>query len=273
MERSFSTDDTIELYVECGRGRVDVTATDTTETTVRITGERADDFLVEQEGHRISVVAPRRDGGFFGKEHRNEVVVSMPARSALTAKTGSADVVARGPLGAAWVNTGSGDVTVELVEGTTHVQSGSGDVKLDHLELDAKVKTGSGDVRVQRADSDLVIATGSGDVVVERVSAALAVKTGSGDVQVGESSEDLAFTTGSGDLHVALARRGRITAKGASGDILLGFAQDTPVWTDISTVSGRISSNLSNHGEPAEGQDFVEVRATTASGDIMLQQR
>ena len=45
------------------------------------------------------------------------------------------------------------------------------------------------------------------------------------------------------------------------------------MWTDITTASGRISSQVGGAGEPAEGQDFVEVRARTASGDITLEQR
>ena len=42
------------------------------------------------------------------------------------------------------------------------------------------------------------------------------------------------------------------------------------MWTDISTVSGAIRSNLEGAGEPAEGADHVELRAKTVSGDIVL---
>ena len=39
LDLTFDTPEPIDLYVENGRGTVDVTATSTTETTVRITGE------------------------------------------------------------------------------------------------------------------------------------------------------------------------------------------------------------------------------------------
>jgi hypothetical protein len=42
------------------------------------------------------------------------------------------------------------------------------------------------------------------------------------------------------------------------------------VWTDISSLTGRIHSTLSGAGQPAEGQDHVEVRATTVSGNVSL---
>lgn len=273
MEHIFDTPEPIELYVENGRGHVDVTATDTTETTVQVTGERADEFVVEHDGHSVAVIAPKRAGGVFGRDARAKVVVTMPAGSTLVAKTGSSDVAARGPLGNASVRIGSGDVSVELVEGEAELQTGSGDLRAVELRGDARVKTGSGDVVVQRSGAQLVIATGSGDVQVHRADGPLAVKTGSGDVAVGESAEDVSFSTGSGDLRIDVARRGRVTVKGASGDIHLGIPHGTPVWTDITTTSGRIASEIAATGEPAEGQDFVEVRARTASGDITLQQR
>lgn len=269
----FDTPSAVELFVQHARGRVDVTATDTAETTVVIRGERAREFVVEQDGDHVSVTSPRRDGGFFGRDPRAEVVVTVPAGSELTAKLASADLVGRGPLAGAWVNTGSGDIHLETVDGTTEVQSGSGDVRLDALADEARVKSGSGDVTVGRAAGALVVTSGSGDVRVGRAERPLAVKTGSGDVVVGDSTADLTFSTGSGDLLVDRAHRGRVTITGASGDVVLGIPAGTPVWTDVFTASGRITSDLPSTGEPAEGQDHVSLRARTASGDISLLQR
>jgi len=44
----------------------------------------------------------------------------------------------------------------------------------------------------------------------------------------------------------------------------------TPVWTDIDTISGDVSSRLDSLGQPAEGQDYVELRLRTVSGDITV---
>jgi len=40
--------------------------------------------------------------------------------------------------------------------------------------------------------------------------------------------------------------------------------------TDITTVTGTIRSDLQGAGQPQEGQDHIEVRAKTVSGDIAL---
>lgn len=273
MDHTFDTPDPIELYVEIGRGRIDVTATDTDTTTVTVTGEHAEDVLVEQRDGQVAVVAPRSTGFLAGGGRRHLVAVTLPTASALALKTGSADTRAEGEYGATWANTGSGDLSVELVTGPLEVQAGSGDIRLVELRGEGRIKSGSGDVTVGRVGAPLTVSTGSGDVAVDAVAASLAIKTGSGDVRVGESADDVSFSTGSGDLQVGVARRGRFTVKGASGDIRLGIPAGTPVWTDIATVTGRIHSDLGGTGEPADGQDHVEVRAQVATGDITLQQR
>ena len=44
------------------------------------------------------------------------------------------------------------------------------------------------------------------------------------------------------------------------------------MWTDLTTVSGTIHSNLEGAGQPEDGADYVELRAKTVSGDIILKQ-
>lgn len=274
MERSFETPRPIELYVESHSGTLTITASDVSQTDVVVTGKNAEDYVVEQRDDQIQVVAPKQGMGFLltGSGRGAEIRVTMPAQSALTVKIGSADTTVHGPIAGLWVTTGSGDLDADLVDGTTEVQSGSGDIRIAELSGTGAIKSGSGDVSISRC-ADLAIATGSGDVRIESVGGRLTIKTGSGDVHVGESADDLTLSTGSGDLTVEVAHKGRFKIKGASGDVRIGVPEGTPVWTDISTLSGRMRSDLTPVGAPDEGQDHLEIRATTASGDITLQQR
>ncbi|MCW2833808.1 MAG: hypothetical protein JWN68_1761 [Nocardioides sp.] len=273
MERSFETPQPIELYVECHSGRVTITAADVTRTEVTVTGKHAEEVVIEQREDRIQVVAPRSGMGFIvGAGQRAEISVVMPAHSALTVKAGSADTEVLGAVGGLWVNSGSGYLSVELVDGTSELQSGSGEIRVVELRGDARIKSGSGDVSIRRC-AGLTVSTGSGDVRIESVAGRLAVKTGSGDVQVGQAADDLALSTGSGDLDVGEAHKGHYVLKAASGDVRIGIPAGTPVWTDITTMSGRVQSDLTPVGPPTDGQDHLEIRATTASGDITLMQR
>lgn len=268
----FETHTPVQLYVELGKGSLQVTATDTTASHVEITGKDAEQVEVRQEGRRISVVAPRQRGGFFGADTGLDITITVPLTSELAVKTGSADVTVHGTVGSSEIKSGSGDVRLADLVGDTLVETGSGDVSIAVANAELRVKSGSGQVEIEHTEGEVAVSTGSGDVRIGRANGPAAVKTGSGDLRVGEARTDVSMSTGSGDLLVGTAHRGRLTVKGASGDIRVGVPAGVPVWTDISTVSGAIRSGLRGAGEPADGADHLELRAKTVSGDIVLDQ-
>lgn len=268
----FETRRPVSLYVENGRGTVTVRAEETAETTVELDGRHSDETIVRQAGDEISVIAPRMRTGFLGTDAQLDMTIAVPTGSALAVKTGSADVTARGSYRAGQVKSGSGQVSIEVLDGPAFVETGSGDVRIDTADQELRIKSGSGDIRVQYAGGSVSISTGSGDVEIGTNNAPAVVKTGSGDLNVVETHDDVAMTTGSGDFVIRSATRGKLTAKGASGDVHIGIPAGVPVWTDISTVTGDISSSLQGAGEPEAGADHVELRAQSVSGDIVLTQ-
>jgi DUF4097 and DUF4098 domain-containing protein YvlB len=254
MQKTFSTPNPVSLYVEIGSGGVTLHTDDTAETTVDVNGKNADGVVVEQRGDEIVVVARQSRGGFFGSGNDLDVHVSLPHSSRLTTKLGSADLRVMGRIG------------------QSMVRSGSGDVELEDVEAELVVETGSGDVAVDRIDGTATISTGSGDVMVETAGDSLQVKSGSGDLQVREALNDVALSTASGDLLIDRMHRGQLAAKNVSGDIRVGIPAGIPVWTDITSMTGSVRSNLEGAGEPEEGQDYIELRAKTVSGDVYLEQ-
>ena len=270
MKKSFDTPGPISLYVELGSGRLNTVATDTGEAIVEIKGPRAEEFHVGFNGKRIDVVAPH--GRFFGRGDSHDVRIQVPSGSELVTKTGSADTTTTGTLGLLALKTGSGDIEIERAAGPVVIESGSGDIKGQEFADELRIKSGSGDIDVRDVRGKTGISTGSGDVVLGTVHAKTVIKTGSGDLQVNRSEGDISLTTASGDLTIGAAPRGKVTAKNVSGDVRVGIPQGTPVWTDISTVSGDVRNNLVSAGKPAKDQDFVELRASTVSGDVHLRQ-
>lgn len=267
-EYRFETHSPVNLVVEISKGNVEVRCTDTTESTVLVEGKYADDVVVEQRGDAITVTEPGR-GRVFG-DNALHVAVVVPEGSNPAIRTGSADIQLHGRAGHAQLRSGSGDVTADTVEGHLLVETGSGEIRVDDVRGNLKVKSGSGDVEIGEAGGAASVSTGSGDVTVENARGTTVVKTGSGDLSVEEAHGDTSFSTGSGDVSIDHVHRGRVTVKGASGDVSIGVAAGVPVWTDITTVSGQIRSSLQGAGQPEEGQDHVEVRAKTVSGDIAL---
>ncbi|HEX6150117.1 DUF4097 family beta strand repeat-containing protein [Nocardioides sp.] len=269
-EYDFSTPEPLSLYVEIGAGQVDVTATDTAESRVELSGRHADEVVVELDGRNLRVVAPKRRAGFFTNDDSLFATITVPSRSDLAVRTGSADLGVVGEISSSHVKTGSGDVRLDILSGQSTVETGSGDVEIEDAGSALRVKCGSGDVRINSIRSGAAVSTGSGDVQIGASHGPAVVKTGSGDVRVVEADSDVSLVTGSGDLQIDTARRGKFSAKGASGSIHVGIPAGTPVWTDISTVSGRIHSNVEGGGEPTDGADHIELRATTVSGDVVL---
>jgi DUF4097 and DUF4098 domain-containing protein YvlB len=272
MNRQFETLQPIDLVVEIGKGRVRISAADTTETTVDVEGPDADEVAVTFEGKALRVIGPKHSGGFFSKEAALDVQVTLPTDSRVMVKTGSADIEVEGQVGDARLKTGSGDVTCDTFSGAASIDTGSGDIEVSEAHAELRVKSGSGDVSVGSCLLELSISTGSGDVEVGTANARTVVKTGSGDLKVVTANDDVSLSTGSGDLTVGSARRGRVSAKGASSDVRIGIPVGTPVWADLNTVTGKVRSSIESVGAPQEGQDHLELEARTVSGDIVLTQ-
>ena len=271
-ERSFEAHGPLQLFVENHSGLVHVNAHDTTEATVSVTGRDAEQVSITLDDGRLSVVAPRQRSGFFSGSSSLEMVVTVPTRSELMVKTGSADVVVDGTSGAASVKSGSGELRLSEIDGPAQLETGSGDISVQVVRGELRAKSGSGDVDVRRAESAIAVSNGSGDVRIGAAQGPAVVKTGSGDLRVVEATDDVSMSTGSGDVRIDTARKGRFSVKGASGDVEIGIPAGIPVWTDINTLSGSIRSDLEGAGKPEPGADYIEVRAKTVSGDITLSQ-
>lgn len=266
----FETHQPVELHVELGKGSLTITAEDTTETHVEVEGRDPDRVRVEQSGDRIDIVDQSSKSAFNFTSQGYSVTVTLPLHSRLAVKTGSADVQATGPVGSSLVRAGSGGVDLERLTGASSIETGSGDVAVHEADAELRIKSGSGDVSIGTTAGAVMVSTGSGDVELGRARGPVSAKTGSGDLRVVDAEDDVSLSTGSGDLEVGRVRRGTVVGKGASGDIRVGIPSGVPVWTDITTVSGQIRSGLRGAGQPQDGQDHVELRARTVSGDITL---
>jgi hypothetical protein len=280
MQKTFETPIPTSVYVELVSGDLTVDTVEpdhtvgsggTATTTVEVTGDRAEDVTVELRDDRVVVIAPRGTG-FLRRSPHLDIHVTLPHDSGLDAQLGSADAVVTGRVGEVNLRTGSGDLEISSASGPVLVESGSGDVTLGEVAGELRVKTGSGDVTVGSLGAPGAIATGSGDVVVRSAAQPLQLKTGSGDLTVEDAREDLALSSASGDHDVRRLHRGRVQSTSASGTIRLGVPAGVPVWTDIRTVSGSVRSDLGGAGRPEPGQDHLELRASTVSGDVVLQQ-
>lgn len=264
----------VRLRVEFGAGEIAINAEQTDRVTVDLSGSNeagqalVDESVVEQRGDEVVVDVPRRTG-FLRRNPQVVLRVAVPEGSRIDVRTDSGELETTGRLGEAKVKTGSGDIRIEHA-GDLNVQSGSGDVSVGAAEGTATLSTGSGDVTARELGGPARVSTGSGDIRVERVDGPLQANSGSGDLEVDSAASDVNLNTASGDQHVTRVARGRVKLNSASGDIHVGVTDGTPVWLDVNTLSGAVSSALSGGEPPVEGEDSVEMRVNTVSGDITL---
>jgi hypothetical protein len=216
--------------------------------------EAADQTRVALEGNNLVIHVPHGKGWAIFRWPKLNITVRLPAQSALTVRSGSADITCTGVYAESSVHTASGDVSVDRVLKEMSISTASGDVRVGYVGGDLRTSSASGDITVQHAAKDVEMHSASGDIEVARADGSVRGKTASGDIKVG------------------VARQGEIRAHTASGDVSVGVAAGTGAWLDLSTASGRTTSDLNLHGSPSTpaAGTSLQIKARTASGDISL---
>lgn len=255
---TFQTPEPLSLRIRNPAGQVLITAEETAETTVEILPrggsgrDGADGTRVELsgDGRHLDIEAPERR---FGSAGRLAITVRLPVGSRVSARTASADLTCRGPVGDLEVSTASGDVTADRVDGDTNAASASGDISFGTVTGSVECKTASGDVRAHS------------------VGGSCRATSASGDVSVGDCAGEVQVRTASGDVQIRQAERGAVHVTTMSGDVRVGVRRGTLVWLDLSTLSGHTRSDLETQQDaPADDAEVLSISIRTMSGDINL---
>ena len=226
-EHHFETLRPVDLYVEIGKGTVAGLAP-STPPSPRVEVERPrrrPTSASSRTAHRISVVAPQARGGFFGGDPRLDVTRRRPAgqhpggphRQRRHRRS-------RAPSASAQLRSGSGDIRLGTPQRSR--------ARRDRLRVTSASATPAASCGSRAAPATST---------VDHAEAALSVSTGSGDVAIGtggrphrrqdrlgrpRASPSRSPTSRSppaaATCVVTAAQRGRVTAKGASGDVRLG---------------------------------------------------
>jgi hypothetical protein len=205
--------------------------------------DRVDLFLV---GSRLRVHVPERR---LLRTPAFAIRVTAPTGAATRIAVASADTELRGEFGRVELTGASGDAVVESCS-------------------DLQLRTASGDARIGTVAGRATVGSASADLRVESVGGGLEVKTASGDIEVGSVSGDVSVTTASGDVGIDRAAGGTVGVKTVSGDIEVGVVPGLRVWLDLSSISGRMESQLDgDDGTAGDGPAQITVALRSVSGD------
>lgn len=261
MNYEFPSPGPISADIRIAGGELSVEAGDHDVITVSVephdrssaSQEAAEQTRVALEGRHLVVHAPHGKGWAVFRWPKLDIRVTLPAESTLSVKTASADARCTGTYNDVVARTASGDLFI------------------DRVSKDASVNSASGDVRLGWVGGDLTSHSASGDINVEHVGKDVDLTTASGDIEIGRGDGDVRAKTASGDVAVGVVHRGESRIHTASGDVSLGIAAGTGVWLDVSTASGKTTSDLAMSGSEAPGTGAaLQVKVRTASGDIAL---
>ncbi|HEY7101964.1 MAG TPA: DUF4097 family beta strand repeat-containing protein [Mycobacteriales bacterium] len=254
---TFDTPQPVDLRIRAASGTVSVTAADTTTSTVEVTPlddsarDLAENTAVRLDGDRLTVEMPERLVGFSLRRRRVDITITVPTGSSLTSRTASARVTATGRYAAATVNTASGQVSLDTVDGDAEVHCASGDVTIGSARA-TRVHSASGQVRIDRAGGDIE------------------VHSASGQIRIGVAEGSVNAKTASGDITVEDARTGTVSLNAASGDLHIGVRAGVTAHLDVSSVSGRIRSDLPVNDAAPDSGASLDVRARTVSGNVVI---
>lgn len=278
---TFPTPEPIAVTVEVGLGTVRIEASDRADTTVEVRPTHpdkkgdvaaAEQTRVDYDNGKLTIKAPGRGLRQFapwGGSESIEVQIQLPPGSGVRAEGGVLAFHASGRLGECWCKTGMGDIDVEEA-GAVHLTTAYGDVVVVRRVGPADIKTGSGAVRVGRIDGSAVIKNGNGDTAVDEVTGDLRVSAANGKITVGRADASVAAKTANGDVRVGEVAHGAVVAQTAFGALEVGIREGVAAWLDLSTGFGTVYNDLDAAPDPGGASGTVEVRASSACGDITI---
>lgn len=291
FDRTLKVTGAVGLSVRSGSGSIRVTQGPA--DTVRIVGRiRAHDtwFTGGDAGQRIRQIEQRppveqagntiRIGSFDDERALRGISISyditVPAATALDARTGSGSIEVGAIAGAVTATSGSGSLDIGRVSGAVVVSTGSGSIAVaGAARLDAR--TGSGSIRADAIGGPVTAKAGSGQIRVAVI--------GKGDVEVSAASGGVTVTgvdggarvsSSSGSVHVSGRPSGRWSIHASSGSVRLDLPADASFDLDAVSSSGSVETThpvtvtgaierRRLRGQVRSGGPLIEVRASSGS--------
>jgi len=261
-------------------GDVTVTASDRDDTVVVVrahddskAGDRkaAAETVVEYLDGRLRVSTPKHWTRFtpFGGGESVDVSIEVPTGSRLEADTGMGQLRTEGELGACRLKSGMGTIRVDHCA-ELWATTGHGDVVVDDVTAAAELRTGSGDVRVGRVGGTVTVKSANGDCILREAMGEARVRASNGDIEIGAAHASATARTANGDVRIHDVQRGVVVLETAAGELEVGVHEGVAAWLDLQSRYGTVRNSLDQGEAPAAGEDTVEVRATTAVGDVLV---
>ncbi|MGM1061748.1 DUF4097 family beta strand repeat-containing protein [Saccharothrix sp. Mg75] len=273
----FDTPGPVEVDLDIVYGSTWITAGDSTRTTVEVRPsdpgddkdvKAADTTTVEFRDGRLTV-RTRRSTLVFSKPGSIDLVVELPAGSAVTARGQLASFTGEGRLGECRVKTSAGHIRLQDT-GALDLETSSGDVAVARATGRVEVRTGSGEVRIGAIDGSGTVKNSNGATRLGEVTGEVRVNAANGEVVIDRAHGDVVARSANGHIRVHDVARGSVTLETTAGELEVGVREGTAAWLDVRSTAGRVRNELTTSDGPGGTDERVEVRGRTTLGDILV---
>jgi DUF4097 and DUF4098 domain-containing protein YvlB len=195
-------------------------------------------------GDVVTVTAKRKGSFLSGFQGKADILITVPAGTALTLETSDGDINVTGTTRGGVLKTSNGNIVLENVKGDFQGDTSNGDIEITTMEGSGLLRTSNGKVDIEDAKGEFNASTSNGAIIF------------SGEMTPGGSNR---LTTSNGKVTVQL--------------------QGTPsVNVDASTSDGKVSSNLAilatvtetNHLIGKIGAGEAALYINTSNGDVTI---
>jgi DUF4097 and DUF4098 domain-containing protein YvlB len=271
----FETASPVKLRVEVPAGRIFVTAETTGQTRIELTAlsskarKWVTDAEIAKNGDEIVVLVRQPSMFSWGFNRGVDVNIHVPLESWAAMTTGSGHIDTAGKLDKVRATSGSGKIRLDDC-GEVYARTGSGEITTRLCAGSVDAKTGSGHVIVGKVGADARIVTASGGAEIDEVAGDARIHCASGHIEIGQAGDNLDAHAASGSIRVRRVDHGRVKARTYSGSVRVGVANGTAALLDVSTMSGRVDSELKPSDVPGAEEKRVELILSTMSGNVSV---
>jgi DUF4097 and DUF4098 domain-containing protein YvlB len=277
---AFATPHPIDLAINLQVGRIDVTASDRTDTVVTVTASSSrsndrrgvDETTITFDDDRLSIVGPKPKLSWIGPNSGDavDIVVDLPTGSRLTAEIAVGNVRTTGRLGATRIKSATGSVNLDAT-GDLWVRASHGPATIGTADGGVDITTSYGQITIGTVSGDALLQSSYGNIQIGESGGGLEAKLSYGDLDITTALGSVTAKTAFGGIGVAEVSSGSIDLESGFGQLGVGVRSGVAAWLDLSSKDGRVRNDLDSETMPDPSEQTVTVRARTGSGDIIIQ--
>ncbi|NMO03494.1 DUF4097 domain-containing protein [Gordonia sp. TBRC 11910] len=198
-----------------------------------------------------------------------DIVIDVPAGTAVTGSVSAGSIRADGALGPVDLDVSYADVIVESTA-SLNLKSSTGAISARHVDTDVTINASYGAVRLGDVGGSTSIKNSYGNISVGTAAGPAQIRGAYGSIDIERALDSVSIKTAHGKASVRDVRRGTVSADSSFGEIEIGIHDGTAAYLDVESAHGRFHNELTPSTVPGSDDDTVAVRARTSYGDIFV---